>query len=91
MFDKRRIISYNKHIKLKQRREQMTKLISKEEFRKEFKSLSEISDRKLADHLSICFYLEEPIELRESGLFGNTDVYDYEGHRLGSLKEGDKK
>lgn len=44
----------------------MNKKFFKDEFRKEFKSLSEISDRKLADHLSICFYLREPIELREN-------------------------
>lgn len=69
----------------------MTKQYTKEQFKEEFKSLSEISDRKLADNLSICFYLKEPIELRENGLFGNIDVYDYEGYKLGSLKEGDKK
>lgn len=68
----------------------MTKEYTKEQFRKEFKSLSQLSDRKLADHLSIIFYLDEPIQIKENGLFGNLDVLDFEGYRLGSLKESDK-
>lgn len=68
----------------------MTKQYTKEQFYKEFKSLSQLSDRKLADNLSIVFYLDEPIQIKENGLFGNLDVLDFEGYRLGSLKEKDK-
>lgn len=68
----------------------MKKQYTKEQFYKEFKSLSQLSDRKLADNLSIVFYLDEPIQIKENGLFGNLDVLDFEGYRLGSLKEKDK-
>lgn len=62
-----------------------------EQFKKEFKSLSQLQDRALADNLSIEFHLGFQVNLDFEANKNTIPVYDYLGTLLGRLTKEDKK
>lgn len=68
-----------------------TKQYNKAQFLQEYKAPIQLQDRALANNLDIVFYLEEPINIEVNPYSKQLEVYDYQGIKLGTLLEGDRK
>lgn len=67
------------------------KYYTQQQFKKEFKPLSQLQDRALADNLSIEFHLGFQVKLDFEANYDQVPVLDYMGVLLGTITKEDRK